>query len=174
MTKEEAIVYTLSITKSEEAKNFQIRLPDDTKRIIGLEWGVVRTFYAITGNYTDPEWWQFPNTNDLSFQVKPTRVIGELTLQTMGTENIFFRGEVNEIDNNLFWADFSKPSMNQFKEWTHGRKREELEINVASDRIVEAYYKDRWGIVNAVIARYKLHLYLWIEKDISNDHPTGS
>ncbi len=161
--KEEAIVLTFSITKPKEIKNLQVRLPSDTNRIIGVEMGTIRTFYAITGNYTDPEWWGFPNTNDLLFQVKPNKTVGEFSLQTLGSENIFFRGEMKDKDSNIFWADFTKPGINQFKEWTHSRKREELEVNVDGSTIVEVCYKDRWGIVNAVIARYIFHLYLWIE-----------
>ena len=162
--REEAIVVSLSITKPKEIKNFQIRLPCDTNRIIGVEWGAIRTFYAETGNYIDPEWWGFPNTNDPLFQVKPNKTFGELTLMAMGHENIFFRDELKNKDSNIFWADFSKPVMNQFKEWTHSRRREEIEINVKGSSILEGCYKDRWGIVNELIVRYTLHLYLWIEK----------
>ena len=168
--KEEAIVTTLSITKPKEIKNFQINLPGDANRIIGVESGAIRTFYAETGNYVDPEWWAFPNTNDLLFQVKPNKSIGEFTLQTLGTENIFFKGEMKDKDSNIFWADFSKPDINQFTEWTHSRRREEVEVNVKSNSIVEACYKDRWGILNELVVRYTFHLYLWIEKRGSNDN----
>lgn len=165
MMKEEAIVSTVSITIPKEIKNFQIRLPYDTKRIIGVETGAIRTFYAETGNYVDPEWWAFPNTNDLLFQVKPNKTVGEITLQTLGKENIFFRDEMKDKDSNIFWADFTKPDINEFKEWTLGRKREEVEVNVDNNIIIEACYKDRWGIINELIVRYTFRLYLWIEKN---------
>src|SRR6266496_5059499 len=169
MTKEECIVSTLSITKPREVKNFQIRLPNDTNRIVGVEFGAIRTFYAETGNYVDPEWWGFPNTNDPLFHIKPTKTVGEFALQTLGTENIFFRGEMKDKDSNIFWADFSKPLMNQFTEWTHYGKREEVEVNASSNDIVEVCYKDRWAILNTLIVRYTFHLYLWIEKQCPND-----
>lgn len=159
----------MSITKPKEIKNFQIGLPADTHRIIGVEMGAIRTFYAETGNYVDPEWWGFPNTNDLLFQLKPNKTFGELTLMTLGEENIFFRGELKNKDSNVFWADLTKPVMNQFKEWTHGNRREEMEINVTGSPIIEACYKDRWGIVNELIVRYTLCVYLWIEKNIPDD-----
>jgi hypothetical protein len=162
--REEAIVSTVLITKPKEIKNFQIRLPSDTHRIIGVETGAIRTFYAETGGYIDPEAWAFPNTNDPLFQVKPNKTIGEVAIQSLGIENIFFRDEIKEKDSNIFWADFSKPVLNQFKEWTHGVRREEIEVNADGNTIVEVCYKDRWAILNTLIVRYTFHLYLWIEK----------
>jgi hypothetical protein len=159
------IVSTLSVTKPREIKNFQIALPCDAGRIIGVEWGAIRSFYAVTGNYTDPELWGFPNMNDPLFQVKPNKVIGEISMQTLGPENVFFRGEIKDKDSNIFWADFSNPVINQFKEWTHRRRMEEMEINVDNNTIVEVCYKDRLGIINAVFALYTVHLYLWVEKN---------
>jgi hypothetical protein len=154
MMKEEAIVASLSITKPKEVKNFQIRLPYDASRIVGVEFGAIRTFYAEIGSYVDPEWWEFPNTNDLLFQVKPTKTVGEFALQTLGTENIFYRDEMKDKDSNIFWADFSKPAIiNQFKEWTHFSKRVEVNVEVDGNTIVEGCYKDRWGIINELIAR---------------------
>ena len=162
--REEAIVSTVSITNPNQVRNFQIRLPCDTIRIIGVEWGAIRTFYAETGNYIDPEWWGFPNTNDPLFQVKPNKTFGELALMAIGSENIFFRDEFKNKDSNVFYADFSKPAMNQFTEWTHGRRREEIELAIKGSTIIEACYKDRWGIINELIVRYTFRLYLWIEK----------
>lgn len=162
--REEAIVFSLSITKPKEIKNFQISLPCDTSRIIGVEWGAKRTFYAETGNYSDPEWIGFGNNYDSKFQVKPNKTFGELTLMTLGYENIFFRGEFKNKDSNVFWADFTNPVMNQFKEWTHSSRREETDINVQGSSIIEGCYKDRWGIVNELIVRYTIHFFIWIEK----------
>lgn len=164
MMQEEVIVTNLSITKPGEVKNFQIRLPHDTSRIIGVEFGAIRTFYAEIGDYVDPEWWAFPNTNDPLFQVKPNKTFGEFTLQTLGVENIFYRDELKNKDSNIFWADFSKPALNQFQEWTHFNRKEEVVVDVDGNTIVEGCYKDRWGIINTLIVRYTLHFYLWIEK----------
>lgn len=162
--REDAIVSTLSVTIPKEVKNFQIRLPHDTSRIIGVELGAIRTFYAETGSYVDPEWWEFPNTNDPLFRIRPNKTFGELSLMTMGTESIFFREELKDKDSNIFWADFCRPEINEFREWTHSRNREEIEINVESNTIIEGCYKDRWGIANELVVRYTLHIYLWLEK----------
>ncbi|HEX7904892.1 MAG TPA: hypothetical protein VF487_13530 [Chitinophagaceae bacterium] len=169
MIKEKVLVLTISITKPKEIKNFQIILPADTKRIIGVEFGTIRTFYAETGNYNDPEWIQFPNTNDSLFHVRPNKTVGEFSLLTLGKENIFLKSEVKDKESNTFWADFSKPVMNQFAEWTHCTRKEEFDVDVNGNEIVEGCFKDRWGIINELIVRYTFHLYLWIEKICKND-----
>jgi hypothetical protein len=99
---EEVLVHTLKIKRAGEIRNFQISLPSDASRIIGVEFGVISFFTAITGDYFDPGWWNFPPTNDYRFQLRTDRAIGELSLQTLGTENVFFRGEIKDGDNNLF------------------------------------------------------------------------
>lgn len=164
MMKEEVIVTRIAITSPGEVRNFQVNLPADTRRIIGVELGAFRAFYAQTGNYYDPEWWSFSNANDPLFQVKPSKTVGDCTLQTPGIENIFFRGEMKDKDSNVFWTDFTRPLMNQFSEWTHSRRREAMELNVDGNSIVEGCFKDQWGVLNALFVSYTFHIYLWIEK----------
>jgi hypothetical protein len=162
--KEEVIVTTVEITLPGEIKNFQVRLPQDAKWIIGIEASFTLIYFSTPWGYFDPEFLDFPFPNDPLFKIKSVKTIGEIALQTLGKENIFYKDEIKEKDSNIFWSDFSNPASNHFQEWTHARRKEEMEVSVQSNSIVEVCYKDRMAPDAGFNVNYFLKLYLWLKK----------
>ncbi len=154
MISEEVIVQTLAINHIGEKVHFQIMLPEDTTKIIGLEYDAIRE-YMVPDTLTI-------TTGDL-WSLYPNQAIGRLALSVPGRENKFFEGHLVE-DRNVWFGEIEK-GIFQKKHWTHGRKREELMLQMSgTSTLLEGFFSDSWGLGELDELRYKLHLYLWIEK----------
>ena len=151
--KQEAIVESFIIERKGEMRQFQILLPRDTNRIIGLEYGVSEL-------YEDPAVPLDPNENALLFL--RNKVIGSIILRTNGCEGIFYQSDLIE-DSNIHFGETIAP-VNALP-WSHGRKKHEVELSIKENRIVYGFFKNYLGSVgfNSSIY-YRLNLYLWIEK----------
>jgi hypothetical protein len=169
MIKEEVILHKLSITKQKEMQNFQINLPGDAKRIIGMELGIVRkqTFTTVSGWLLSLD--RYSNTQGITidplFEVRRTKVIGDLSLQTLNNANVFFFQEIKEADPNLFWGSVWEIDTS-IREWQAGGKRTEMEVDVVPSTILEGCYRDRWGVIYNLTIHYDVGIYLWIEKHV--------
>ncbi len=151
---------TLAVSRIGERIYFQVQLPYDTKRIIGLEYGATN---QIGVPLPGPSF-AFGPEGDTSLKVSRNKVIGKISLQNAGSEHLFYQGDLIENRNkhlgegiiSVLW----QPSI-----WTHSRKREELQLNVESNTsFVEGFFQDSWGAGEYESLAYILHLYLWIEK----------
>ena len=151
--KQEAIVESFIIERKGEMRQFQILLPRDTNRIIGLEYGV-------TEKYEEPEVPVDPNENALLFL--RNKVIGSIILRTSGCEGTFYQSDLIE-DRNVHFGETIAP-VNALP-WSHGRKKHEVELSIKENRIVHGFFKNYLAPVgfNSSIY-YRLNLYLWIEK----------
>lgn len=157
--KEEVIIKSLHIEKIGEKQFFQISLPHDTKRIIGIEYGTTAKdgvplpspFFAIGGDQ-DPSLW-----------LEASKIIGRLVLRTAGCTGIFYQDDLVE-DKNIHFGENIAPVLWTPFQWTHGRKRHETKISVGENRLIHGFYQDSWGIGEFETLSYNLNIYLWIEK----------
>jgi len=147
--KEEVIVCSLSIKQLGQKVYFQIPLPCDTKRIIGLEFGIM----------PDEGSTSLPCTEiNPFFQIVENEPIGRLVLQVPSCERLFYQADLIK-DNNIHYGE----NINHLclpKLWTHGRKREEVSVSVFSADFVEGFFVNKKYDDD----EYDLHLYLWLEK----------
>ncbi len=155
--KQEAIITTLSITRIGESQFFQITLPADTIRIIGVEYDVT----AKQGEIIAP-----PDPADNSFDMKASKPIGRLTLRNTGCQSVFLKYDLAE-DRNIHLGELFVIGLPEPQLWSHGRKKFEMELSVARNSIVQGFYQDSWGRDEYQALRYELNLYLWIEKCIA-------
>ncbi|MBS1577392.1 MAG: hypothetical protein JST09_18995 [Bacteroidetes bacterium] len=161
MIKEEAIVQTLSGNRIGEIKDVQIQLPNDTKSIIGLEYGAIG-FSGVP--LPNPFREVGPEETDPSFIISANKVIGKLSLQSAGNESLFYQGNLIE-DRNAYLNEGIATVLWQPAQWSHSRKREELAFNIESNAsFIEGFFQDSWGKDEYESLSYSLHLYLWIEK----------
>jgi hypothetical protein len=154
MTKESVIIEQLTIDRIWKKMFFQIMLPKDTRRIIGLEFGVMEKDGQLQNAPTYPY-------NYL--QIVPNKVIGRITLQVAGKENLFCQHDVVE-DRNIWFGEKGGAATGHPELWSHARKKEELTVLVEENTVVEGIYQDRWGLGEYAWLSYKLNVYVWIEK----------
>lgn len=162
MTKEEVIVHNETIKRFGQVNYFQIGIPRDAQRIIGVETGafiwasdsVISPFFFI-GDPVEP-----------LFRINKVETIGRLTLQASDSTGIFFQDEVRQ--KNLFsrFADFTQYT-DVFNQWSHDRKKYESPINITTcSPVIEAQFIDSWGAFAGNDIYYQLNIYIWIEKKI--------
>ncbi len=162
MTREEVILTTLSISRIGQKVYFQIPLPIDHCRIMGFEYGTM----ARTGiGMKSPLFYKPPS--DPTFYVHRNKVIGRITFWSASPENIFYQQDLIEYRNELLdegiaanlWCP--RPPGHIF-----AKRREEDPFSVCCRlAVLEGYYVDSWGVQEYSSMSYRLHLYLWIEKD---------
>ena len=172
MIKEEVILHREAIKKLGEQKYFQIQLPKDIERIIGVETGVFRyasgeTEIGLAANFgghpaSDPDF----DLLDPPFKISFNDPIGSLTLQTTENPGIIYQKEVWQTDKNSKWTDFTQLLNDDFfGQYSHDRKRyEDVVISNLCTPMLEGFYKDSWGDHYSYHVEYELLIYLWIEK----------
>lgn len=158
MMQEEVIVTSIYISRIGERKHFQIALPTDTKKIIGLEYGAIELAGALIP--------VVPVTIN-PFAVKADKLMGRLSLQVPGREGVFYRGDLIEDRNYHLGEDVSATSWVP-QLWSHSGRRQEIELAVNGGlSFVEGYFIDRYGLGEYDSLEYQLQLCLWIEKCIA-------
>lgn len=179
MMKEGVIITKISIKRQGERKHFQIKLPKDTKFIIGIEYGgrlisksdAIKFAAAPKAAPTE----ELPKT-EVSESVKVTatieersktffkrnQLIGELKLQSSEESNWFYSTDVFGADANLKYGDFSNAGFN-VNDYTHGNKRTEEIVKVdAESTIIQGWYLDALGKSQKVDINYEVTIYVWI------------
>jgi hypothetical protein len=168
MMKEEIIRHREYIEKLGQQKYFQIELPFDVKRIIGIETGVFRYASNIAlfgGNLAED-----PASDPIEpqFKIGFNDPVGSLVLQTTDKPGIIYQGEIRQTDFNCKWADFTMGLYaDLFDQFSHDRKRyEDVIITDLCTPRINGYYKDCWGEHYSYQVEYELLIYLWIEKKV--------
>jgi hypothetical protein len=165
MMKEEVIVKSLFIEKIGQKQFFQISLPHDTKRIIGIEHGVIGKEGVLLPSPSFAPSFAFGGEDDISLDFFENKIIGRVMLRGSSCSGIFYQDDIVENRNPhlgeniaaVIWSpDF----------WTHGRNRHEIGLRVCENRMVHGFYQDSWGIEEYQTLSYTLNIYLWIEKCI--------
>lgn len=155
---QEVIVQRLAIERIGEKHHFQIALPRDTKRIIGLEYGTLEKDGVLL-----PGGPPVPGISEY-FRVARSKIIGRLSMKYPGPEGTFYQGDLTE-DRNSSLHERIAGVLWQPKSWTHGRKREEINFSINSRiRFIEGLFEDSYGASEYADLYYQLNIYLWIEK----------
>lgn len=177
--KEEVIIQSIGITKKKEQSFFQVKLPRDTNKIIGIETGLY-ILAAPLYSFVPPE--------DNSGFIRRNNLMGVLQLQTNGKPDIFYSKEIFERDLNIGEAEIKiipgqpkqeekvallkvePPDGNSFDFftcWTHGSKREEDPLNICGCTLINGQFKDAVGEYFGTDISYKIILYIWIERKVN-------
>lgn len=161
MMKEGVIITKISIKRQGERKHFQIKLPNDTKFIIGVEYGgrLISQLREVDVK---------PNANGIEQQRTPFRrnqLVGELKLQSSEESNWFYSADVFGADANLRYGDFSNAGFN-VNDYTHGNKRTEEIVKVdAESTIIQGWYLDALGKSQRADINYEVTIYIWINTE---------
>ncbi len=101
---------------------------------------------------------------DQLFTIRNNEKAGLLSLQSPDVTDIFLQTEVFREDRNINFGDFTYSPL-EIGEWIRGRKRIATDVLITtSSPILEAYYKDSWGVFYGRDVSYQLNIYVWIEK----------
>lgn len=170
--REEAILHSEMIKRHGESKYFQIVLPTDTTRIIGVEASAIR---KASGASTSDMYFMFGTAPviipvaevDIPFKIRVAETVGRLTLHIPDATSIFYQDDIRQKDISPKYADFTQyPAV--FGEWSHNSKRHENSINVPNcANMIEGHFKDSWGALFNYHVIYQLNIIIWIEKSFS-------
>jgi len=152
--REEVIIHRLEIASGSLYRSFQISLPADAERIIGIESSCQHAFtYPAMFPYGGPI---FRCVRDIP--------IGELTLMHFGSEDIFYSGYIKPHNHNLRFLKIADPQFGAMP-YTHGTKafEEKLSIPVTA-ALIEARYRDRWAEMVSGQVSYELTVAVWVSK----------
>src|SRR5687767_9514764 len=123
MMKEGVIITKISIKRQGERKHFQVKLPKDTKFIIGVEYGgrmidhVESDVRPLPIEPPKPDGTVGEERSTTFF--KRNQLIGELKLQSCEEANWFYSADVLANDTNLGLGDFTQSGFS-VKDYTHG------------------------------------------------------
>jgi hypothetical protein len=182
MMKEGVIVTKINIKRQGERKHFQIKLPKDTKFIIGVEYGgrlisesktladapapkaAIKTDSIILEEVYTAESGAIKDERTKTL-FKRNQLIGELKLQSCEEANWFYATDVFVNDANLNWGDFSQAGF-PVNDFTHGNKRTEEIVKIdAESTIIQGWYLDAIGKTNATNINYEITIYVWINTE---------
>ncbi len=186
MMKEGVIITKISIKRQGERKHFQIKLPNDTKFIIGIEYGcrlisksdaikfAASPIAAITiappalAVTPPPLATAITTLNAGTVAERPrglfkrNQLVGELKLQSSEESNWFYSTDVFLADANLSYGDFSNAGF-KVNDYTHGNKRTEEIVKVdAESTIIQGWYLDALGKSQKADINYEVTIYVWI------------
>lgn len=173
MMKEGVIITKINIKRQGERKHFQIKLPNDTKYIIGIEYGgrlikksdvkVVEAAPHAAANeatYVKAEAVEIKEGGRTFF--KRNQLVGELKLQSSEESNWFYAADVFLNDSNIGLGDFSQSGF-PVNDFTHGNKRTEEIVKVdAESTIIQGWYLDAIGKTQKTDINYEVTIYVWI------------
>ncbi|MBI4929895.1 MAG: hypothetical protein HY841_03970 [Bacteroidetes bacterium] len=188
--KEKVIIHTVPVTKKGEINSFQIKLPSDAKKIIGIEStvkgieglagapagrAVVTPGFPLPGSAIaiagvpfagiDPPFAAVAPSGGLFFRHTP--IAGELRLQSHGPSNLFYSTDVKLTDANAGYGDFSQTGFWRPQVFTHGEKfLEDLVLVDDNSYVLSGTYRDRFGEERGHDFNYRVNVYVWyaIEK----------
>ena|SRR6218665_399215 len=154
MKREGAIITTLLIDKPGQTKLFQVKIPRETKNIIGVELGFIwlgGANHAIPGH---SEWTPFVKDRNT--------LIGDIKLQSYEKANIFYAGELM-LNRNIDFSDFTGRFFNP-ELYTHQSYAHEEEVKVSGETtLIQGAYRDKLNDTLSVPYSYKVNLCLWVE-----------
>ena len=186
--KEQVLIQAIGINRRSQQNFFQVKLPRDTHKIIGIETGLL-----IQDSPPDA----FSPLQAGSGLIERNNLMGVLQLKANGRPDIFYAKEIFERDLNIGAGElkvfpydppnerrlglrriFVPPDGNSFDFFpscTHGTRREEDPLNICGCTVINGYFKDSIGEVFGYDVSYKVMLYIWIERQMkSNDNEPGT
>lgn len=173
MMKEQVIIQAISISKRGQQNFFQVKLPRDAHKIVGIETGL--NVLNVPGYFIPAQ--------ELSKLVRRNNLMGVVQLRVSEKPDIFYSKEIFEKDINIGAGEIKiipppvmmerkvdQPdgnSFDYFTHWTHGTKREEDPLNICDCSVINGQYKDAIGEYFQTDVSYKVLLYIWIEKKVN-------
>ena len=172
---QDVIVQRLNISKQGERHYFQINVPRQAEKIVGVELGAFLNapVFLEDRSLSANKW----------LSIKRNRLLGEVQLQTPNQPNFFFTGELVQEDRNIGVADFIQtgesreveltrlridppPQKNYWKsqQFTHGGRKEVDEILTNNERVIYGCFKDVIGKTEQKNINYTVLLYLWFQQ----------
>lgn len=174
MIREQVVITPVNITKAGQVKHFQVKLPKNAKRIIGIELGwrlLSRGEILIPrdgGKYA-PAMEAYSGSSVIegsdrtSGLFKRNKLIGEVKLQSCEEANIFYAGDL-QSDENIAMGDFSQNPFWRPSAFTHETNSfEERVIVDGESTMIQGIYKDRLGEQSKTDYNYLANVYVWIE-----------
>lgn len=166
--KEQVLITQLRITKAGQVKHFQVKLPKNVIRIIGIEMSF-RLIHGLSIDETGTGLAPVLELPRFFSPFKSNRFIGELKLQSCEEANIFYATHL-QTDENIGAGDFSQNDYWKARTFTHQSKTEEDIVIVDADTtIIQGIYKDRIGEINNTDVEYKVNVYVWVEIEEEGD-----
>lgn len=172
MIREQVVITGIRVTKAGQVKHFQVKLPKNTTRIIGVELGG-RWLTETKGDAPIPaevikektrvEVLAVEGTPSSLF-FKRNLLIGEIKLQSCEEANIFYAADVL-VDNNIGLGDYSQKKLWRPSVFTHQTQALEERVIVDGDStIIQGVYKDRYTEQTKLSPNYLINLYVWTER----------
>lgn len=181
MIKEKVIISAIEIDTPGQVMHFQIKVPRDAERIIGIEYSIsqMQQLGQIggngggngtlggaggtggtggTGDLGGGGAGGSPNIFNLIIQ--PNSPMGDFRLQGCDNANIFYAADVYTDDTNVSQGDFSATE----KEYTHEYKQyEDVLSEEGCITLIKGIYRDKQDPNAVVIYAYILKIYVWYE-----------
>lgn len=160
--KEKVVVVRFPILRKGEQKMFQVQLPEDAERIIGIESGVNLVSTPTPSEMDVPEedfWVVFHHK-----KFKRDTCFGEFRLQSMGNADIFYAGHIHQDLNNRI-GDYTMNYNESLPFYQHQYKALEEEVSVdKNNRVINGVYRDKIGMQRNEDLLYYIHIYVWYER----------
>lgn len=165
MIREQVVVTPIEISIAGQVKHFQVKLPKNSKRIIGVElgWRLLQNRKGIADKQIE---------YNAPIRIEPSRsktffrrniLIGDVKLQSCEEANIFYAGNV-QTDENIAMGDFSQNQNWMPSAYTHQANSFEERIIVDGDStMIQGLYRDRLGEQYKISYNYLVNVYVWIE-----------
>lgn len=100
---------------------------------------------------------------DPLFTILRNERAGVLSLQSPDATDIFYQCDAWRLDNNINYGDYTMKDEVP-GEWLKGRNRISPEVLITTaSPIIEAYYKDSWGVYYDKDINYGLNIFIWFE-----------
>ncbi|MFL5763882.1 MAG: hypothetical protein ACJ77K_08080 [Bacteroidia bacterium] len=178
MTREQVVITQVRITKAGQVKHFQVKLPKNAKRIIGVELSArgllndraslvaappkIEPVREVIGTYADGAATGVEGSKASAF-FQRNILIGEVKLQSCEEANLFYAGYL-QLDQNLSLGDFSQSRFWTPSVFTHqAQSFEEVVIVDAESTIIQGICRDQVGEQNKTDYNYLISVYVWIE-----------
>ena len=164
--RERVIITSFDIRAIGEHKYFQIKLPANANRIIGIE--VTNRIYILEvptqADSGKGKGGAVQNNNVFQRNL----IIGDLRLQSCEEANIFYATYV-EADRNVAYLDYTSAAF-QPKPYTHQRRALEEPIIVdAESTIIQGMYKDLSNPDADHHPVYTVNVYVWYEVETTRE-----
>ncbi|WP_207515032.1 hypothetical protein [Longitalea luteola] len=102
---------------------------------------------------------------DPLFVIKNNDKAGVLSLQSPDRTDIFYQGEVFREDHNLRYGDYTSKHFFEIEQWITGKRRFSAEVLITTHSpLIEAYYKDEFGVLYRKEISYLLNIFVWLQK----------
>lgn len=163
MILEQVILNRLVINRPKQVRMFQVRLPRQTRELIGVETGLrwISGVPVVAPSELLP--WKLP------MLIKANTHIGELRLQSPDQGNIFYSQEI-VLNNNNDYADFTSQ---YFTPQNYNQlKAEEDPVRIGGKAtVLFGCYKDQLADSIPTPFEYAVTVYTWIRLHANTPQP---